>query len=122
LSRRSLDLHPCDPNLSQGLSSGSASLQPFVGPSLRLLETRRDRISRLRPKSDVRLTRAPISARKEYVESNGGKFIAIDWDRQALDLPKLVWPEAKFPSGTPLRCGTCGTEPASDFGPWVAGK
>ena len=70
------------------------------------------------PKPSVRLTRALIAAMKEYVESNGAKFVVIDWDQRAPGTPKLVWPEGKFPWGLDVDVIRTGARPPAGWLTW----
>lgn len=70
------------------------------------------------PRPSVRLTRALIAAMKQYVESNGAKFVVIDWDQRAPDLPKLVWDEGKFPWGLDVDVVRTGDRPPAGWLTW----
>jgi hypothetical protein len=70
------------------------------------------------PKPSVRLTRALIAAMRDYAESNGAKFVVIDWDQRAPGTPKLAWPEGKFPWGLDVDVIRTGAHPPAGWLTW----
>jgi len=71
------------------------------------------------PKPSVRLTRTLVEEMKEYVESNGAKFLAVDWNQWGPEKKRPLFREGDFPWGLDVDVVRPGVDPPAGWLTWI---